>query len=107
MKDDDHNTLDFWAVCRDFAVGDAAVGDFLATMNREVVLQDVKALSLIEQRLGDEWSPPEVSLKIDTGGLAASPHLRGAIAKRLGAAVDLDPRPHRTAAGAAMMARRG
>ena len=68
---DDHNTLDFWAVCRDFAVGDAAVGDFLATMNREVVLQDVKALSLIEQRLGDEWSPPEVSLKIDTGGLAA------------------------------------
>jgi hypothetical protein len=68
---DDHNTLDFWAVCRDFALDDAAIDDFLATMNREVVLQDVKALSLIEQRLGDDWSPPEVSLKIDTGGLAA------------------------------------
>lgn len=68
---DDHNTLDFWAVCRDFALDDAAVGDFIATMNSDVVLQDVRALSLIEQRLGDDWSPPEVSLKIDTGGLAA------------------------------------
>ena len=68
---DDHNTLDFWAVCRDFAVDDAAIGDFIGTMNREVVLQDVRALSLIEQRLGDDWSPPEVSLKIDAGGLSA------------------------------------
>jgi glycerol kinase len=42
-----------------------------------------------------------------TGGLASSPHLRGAIAARLGAEVAHDPRPHRTAAGAAMLARRG
>jgi vanillate O-demethylase monooxygenase subunit len=68
---DDHSTLDFWAVCRDFAIDDASVDHVLAEMNRAVVLQDVVALSLIEQRLGQDWSPPEVSLKIDTGGLAA------------------------------------
>ncbi len=74
---DDHNTLDFWAVCRDFAVGDPAVDTFLADMNREVVLQDVEALGLIEERLGDEWNPPEVSFKIDTGGLAGRRILAG------------------------------
>lgn len=74
---DDHHTLDFWAVCRDFAVGDPAVDTFLADMNREVVLQDVEALGLIEERLGDEWNPPEVSFKIDTGGLAGRRILAG------------------------------
>ncbi len=68
---DDHHTLDFWAVARDFALDDDAVDAGIEAMNRAVVLQDVDALSLIEQRLGDEWEPPEVSFKIDTGGLAA------------------------------------
>ena len=45
---------------------------FIAESNRAVVLQDVDALNLIEARLGDTWDPPEVSLKIDTGGLAAA-----------------------------------
>jgi phenylpropionate dioxygenase-like ring-hydroxylating dioxygenase large terminal subunit len=67
---DDHNTWDFWAVSRDFAVGDSGVDSVIAEMNRSVVLQDVVALTMIEQRLGDEWNPVEVSLKIDTGGLA-------------------------------------
>jgi Vanillate O-demethylase oxygenase C-terminal domain len=61
----------FWAVSRDFAIDDAEVDAFLAEMNREVVLQDVEALGLIEQRLGDDWSPVEVSFKIDTGGLTS------------------------------------
>jgi vanillate O-demethylase monooxygenase subunit len=68
---DDHRTMDFWAVCRDFAVDDAGVDTFIASSNRAVVLQDVEALNLIEDRLGDDWEPDEVSLKIDTGGLAA------------------------------------
>jgi len=68
---DAHNTLDFWAVCRDFAIDDESIDAVIAEMNRTVVLQDVVALSMIEQRLGDDWSPPEVSLKIDAGGLAA------------------------------------
>ena len=67
---DDHNTLDFWAVCRDFALGDESVDTGIAEMNRAVVLQDVVALNVIEERLGDDWAPVEVSLKIDTGGLA-------------------------------------
>lgn len=68
---DDHRTMDFWAVCRDFAIDDAGVDDFIARSNRDVVLQDVDALNLIEARLGETWEPVEVSLKIDTGGLAA------------------------------------
>ena len=82
---DEHRTLDFWAVSRDFAVGDASVDAFLETMNREVVLQDVDALSLIEERLGDAVDHPEVSFKIDTGGLAARRVL--APARRRGALV--------------------
>jgi vanillate O-demethylase monooxygenase subunit len=78
---DEHNTLDFWAVCRDFALGDDSVDAVLAEMNRDVVLQDVDALSLIEARLGDDWSPPEVSLKIDAGGLAARRVLAAQIAR--------------------------
>lgn len=68
---DDHHTLDFWAVARDFALSDESIDAGVAKMNRAVVLQDVDALSLIEQRLGGEWAPSEVSFKIDTGGLAA------------------------------------
>lgn len=70
---DDEHTLDFWAVCRDFAVGDGQVDKFLAEMNRTVVVQDVEALDLLQQRIdetkavgGDE---SEVSFKFDTGGL--------------------------------------
>lgn len=68
---DDHHTLDFWAVSRNFLPDDAETSSFFAKMNREVVLQDVEALELIEERLGDEWQPVEVSFKIDAGGLAA------------------------------------
>ncbi|MBI5088061.1 MAG: aromatic ring-hydroxylating dioxygenase subunit alpha [Actinobacteria bacterium] len=68
---DDHRTMDFWAVYRDFAPDDVALDAFIAQANRDVVLQDVVALNLIEARLGDTWEPAEVSLKIDAGGLAA------------------------------------
>ncbi|MEO6651976.1 MAG: aromatic ring-hydroxylating dioxygenase subunit alpha [Ilumatobacteraceae bacterium] len=68
---DDHRTLDFWAVARDFALDDESIDAGVAEMNRAVVLQDVDALSLIEERLGDDRAPTEVSFKIDTGGLAA------------------------------------
>jgi phenylpropionate dioxygenase-like ring-hydroxylating dioxygenase large terminal subunit len=72
------NTLDFWAVCRDFARDDDSVSDFLAHMNREVVLQDVRALNLLESRLaeeerrgGDGGAPSEVSFTFDRGGRGA------------------------------------
>jgi phenylpropionate dioxygenase-like ring-hydroxylating dioxygenase large terminal subunit len=65
-------THDFWAVSRDFALGDQTVTDFLAEQNRTVVLQDVVALNALEQSLRSPGgSGPEVSVKIDTGGLAA------------------------------------
>ncbi|SCK53698.1 aromatic ring-hydroxylating dioxygenase subunit alpha [Streptomyces sp. WMMB 322] len=66
------STHDFWAVARDFATGDEKVSDFLGENNRTVVLQDVVALDALEKALASE--PPgrqELSINIDTGGLAA------------------------------------
>ncbi len=68
----DHSTYDFWAVARDFALGDEEVSDFLRESNRTVVLQDVRALDVLEKVIASE--PPsyqELSINIDTGGLAA------------------------------------
>jgi len=44
---------------------------------------------------------------VATGGLAVSPHLTSKIADRMGVAVVVDARPHRTAVGAALLARDG
>ncbi len=65
------STLDFWALCRDFAHGDERVDTEMTEMQRTVVLQDVEALNAIEARLRSEARSTEVSLKIDTGALAA------------------------------------
>ncbi|RAY11007.1 aromatic ring-hydroxylating dioxygenase subunit alpha [Actinomadura craniellae] len=70
-------THDFWMVARDFALDDADVSRFLAESNRTVVLQDVTALNLLERVIAAE--PPgyqELSINIDTGGLAARRLLR-------------------------------
>jgi phenylpropionate dioxygenase-like ring-hydroxylating dioxygenase large terminal subunit len=68
----EHSTHDFWAVARDFALGDDAVSTFLADNNRTVVLQDVECLNELEvilQADGEKYQ--ELSINIDTGGLAA------------------------------------
>ena len=67
----ENTTLDFWAVCRNFDTKNTKTDAFIRKMNRDVVLQDVEALELLEQRLSEEVTPVEVSFKIDTGGLAA------------------------------------
>jgi len=59
-------------LARDFARADQGVSEFLAESNRTVVLQDVAALNLLETVIAAE--PPgyqELSINIDTGGLAA------------------------------------
>jgi phenylpropionate dioxygenase-like ring-hydroxylating dioxygenase large terminal subunit len=66
------STHDFWMVARDFALGDEEVSAFLRDNNRTVVLQDVGALNQLEEILrtdGDAYQ--ELSINIDTGGLAA------------------------------------
>jgi vanillate O-demethylase monooxygenase subunit len=66
------STHDFWLVARDFALDDEWVTDFLAANNREVVMQDVVALNLLEELIqadGDAYQ--ELSINIDAGGLAA------------------------------------
>src|SRR5690606_11365507 len=68
----EHTTHDFWAVARDFALDDQSVSDFLAEQNRTVVLQDVAALDVLEQVIATEPEGyQELSIHIDTGGLAA------------------------------------
>jgi vanillate O-demethylase monooxygenase subunit len=73
----EHSTHDFWAVARDFAQDDAGVSEFLRDSNRTVVLQDVAALNILETYLATEKDGyQELSVNIDTGGLAARRILR-------------------------------
>ncbi|MDI2129117.1 aromatic ring-hydroxylating dioxygenase subunit alpha [Yinghuangia seranimata] len=63
---------DFWAVSRDFATDDAELDAFLYDFNREVVIQDVDALNLLQRTLDTEPEGyQELSIGIDTGALAA------------------------------------
>jgi vanillate O-demethylase monooxygenase subunit len=79
----ENSTHDFWAVARDFALDDQGVSDFLAENNRTVVLQDVTALNVLERVIaGEPDGYQELSINIDTGGLAA----RRLIAKLAGEA---------------------
>jgi len=79
----EHSTHDFWAVARDFALDDQEVSDFLAENNRTVVLQDVDALDVLEQVIATEPEGyQELSVNIDTGGLAARRILRRMAAAR-------------------------
>jgi vanillate O-demethylase monooxygenase subunit len=68
----EHTTYDFWAVARDFAVDDESVTEYQRSSNHTVVMQDVNALNLLQRTLGSERSGyQELSINIDTGGLAA------------------------------------
>jgi phenylpropionate dioxygenase-like ring-hydroxylating dioxygenase large terminal subunit len=68
----DKHVYDFWAVSRDFAQDDDEVTAFLHDNNRTVVMQDVTALNLLQKALDDESTGyQELSINIDTGGLAA------------------------------------
>jgi phenylpropionate dioxygenase-like ring-hydroxylating dioxygenase large terminal subunit len=68
----EHSTHDFWAVARDFAPDDETVSAFLRDNNRTVVLQDVEALNTLERVVSAEADGyQELSINIDTGGLAA------------------------------------
>jgi vanillate O-demethylase monooxygenase subunit len=68
----DSHVYDFWAVSRDFGLGDEEMSAFLHDFNREVVMQDVNALNLLQKTLDTEPAGyQELSINIDTGGLAA------------------------------------
>ncbi|MFJ9174759.1 Rieske 2Fe-2S domain-containing protein [Streptomyces sp. NPDC102360] len=63
---------DFWAVSRNFATEDDEVTTFLREFNHKVVMQDVDALNLLQRTLDTEPEGyQELSINIDTGGLAA------------------------------------
>ncbi|MFD8305332.1 Rieske 2Fe-2S domain-containing protein [Streptomyces sp. NPDC059690] len=68
----DGHVYDFWMVSRDWATEDAEVTEFLRGNNHTVVMQDVDALNLLQRTLGSERTGyQELSINIDTGGLAA------------------------------------
>jgi vanillate O-demethylase monooxygenase subunit len=62
---------DFWALARDFCVGDDAIDRFLEKMQTGVVQEDVDALTILQRRAEGTLEVNEVSVKIDRGGLAA------------------------------------
>jgi phenylpropionate dioxygenase-like ring-hydroxylating dioxygenase large terminal subunit len=62
---------DFWALARDFCVGDDEIDRFLEKMQRGVVQEDVDALNILQSRVDERREISEVSIKIDRGGLAA------------------------------------
>ncbi|MEU8930078.1 aromatic ring-hydroxylating dioxygenase subunit alpha [Streptomyces sp. NPDC048409] len=63
---------DFWMVSRDWATKDTEVTDYLRDNNHAVVMQDVDALNLLQRTLRSERDGyQELSIDIDTGGLAA------------------------------------
>ena len=79
----EHSTHDFWSVARDFALGDEEVSRFLADSNRTVVLQDVEALNVLEAVIATESEKyQELSINIDTGGLAARRLLQRQLAQQ-------------------------
>jgi vanillate O-demethylase monooxygenase subunit len=66
------SVYDFWAVSRDFAQDDEDVSTVLRELNHTVVMQDVDALNLLQTTLDAEPDGyQELSINIDTGGLAA------------------------------------
>ncbi|MCO5995233.1 aromatic ring-hydroxylating dioxygenase subunit alpha [Actinoallomurus rhizosphaericola] len=68
----ENTTYDFWAVARDFARDDEKVSAFLHDANRAVIMQDVDALNILEKVIATEPDGyQELSINIDTGGLAA------------------------------------
>ena len=68
----EHTTHDFWMVARDFDLDDEAVSEYLAKSNSTVVMQDIVALNALEQASAAEpVGFQELSINIDTGGLAA------------------------------------
>ncbi|MFJ2114354.1 Rieske 2Fe-2S domain-containing protein [Streptomyces sp. NPDC087850] len=88
----EHSTHDFWAVARDFALDDTGVSDFLRENNRTVVLQDVVALDTLEKIVATEpEGTQELSINIDTGGLAARRILKRLIAQGISASAATAP----------------
>ena len=67
----ENSVYDFWALSRDFCVGDSAIDAALEKMQIAVVQEDVDALNIIQRRVDAGREMTEVSVKIDRGGLAA------------------------------------
>jgi len=65
------SVYDFWALSRDFCVGDSVIDATLEKMQMGVVQEDVDALNIIQHRIDSGREMNEVSVKIDRGGLAA------------------------------------
>jgi vanillate O-demethylase monooxygenase subunit len=65
------SVYDFWALSRDFCVGESEIDQFLEKMQIAVVQEDVDALNILQRRAASNPEMTEVSVKIDRGGLAA------------------------------------
>jgi vanillate O-demethylase monooxygenase subunit len=74
----EHTTLDFWTVARDFALDDPEIAGSLREITRSIIMEDIVALNRLEQHIAadPDGAYQELSINIDTGGLAARRLLR-------------------------------
>lgn len=76
---DDRRTHYFYAIGRDFVLDDRELDTARQEQQVALIEEDAHAVELLQRRIEDEGEVVEVSIKIDTGGLAA----RRAIRRRL------------------------
>lgn len=68
---DARSTHYFFAIGRDFAQHDRALDEVRRKSQYELIAEDAEALELLQRTIDAEGPSPEVSIKIDTGALAA------------------------------------
>ena len=84
---DARTTHYFFAIGRDFAQDDRALDELRRKSQYELIAEDADALQLLQRTIDIEGPSSEVSIKIDTGALAA----RRLIRRRLEAEAVPDP----------------
>ncbi len=82
---DDRNTHYFYAIGRDFALNDHDLDAARQEQQVALIQEDAEAVELLQRRVEAEGESPEVSIKIDTGGLAARRAIRARLDREVNA----------------------
>jgi len=69
--EDDHHTHYFFAIGRDYGLDDSVLDEAMLADQHALIEEDAAAVVLLDQLGQLEGPSPEVSIKIDAGGLAA------------------------------------
>ena len=67
----DATTNYFFGMARDFGEDDPELSELFDKSQHELIAEDARALEILQTSIDEQGWPSEVSIKIDTGGLAA------------------------------------